>query len=40
LNKRRLTSASPFDGVITQRAIDNASVQSGSTFMFTLMHRF
>ncbi|HTF78404.1 MAG TPA: efflux RND transporter periplasmic adaptor subunit, partial [Bradyrhizobium sp.] len=29
----------PFDGVITQRAIDNGSlVQSGSTFMFTLMH--
>jgi RND family efflux transporter MFP subunit len=29
----------PFDGVVTQRAIDNGSlVQSGSTFMFTLMH--
>jgi RND family efflux transporter MFP subunit len=29
----------PFDGVITQRAIDNGSlVTSGSTFMFTLMH--
>jgi RND family efflux transporter MFP subunit len=29
----------PFDGVITQRHIDNGSlVQSGSTFMFTLMH--
>jgi len=29
----------PFDGVITQRGIDNGSlVQSGSTFMFTLMH--
>ena len=29
----------PFDGVITQRSIDNGSlVQSGSTFMFTLMH--
>lgn len=29
----------PFDGVITQRQIDNGSlVQSGSTFMFTLMH--
>jgi len=29
----------PFDGVITQRNIDNGSlVQSGSTFMFTLMH--
>jgi RND family efflux transporter MFP subunit len=29
----------PFDGVITQRAIDNGSlVQAGSTFMFTLMH--
>src|SRR5882672_7277958 len=29
----------PFDGVITQRAIDNGSlVQSGSTFMYTLMH--
>jgi RND family efflux transporter MFP subunit len=28
-----------FDGVITQRNIDNGSlVQSGSTFMFTLMH--
>jgi RND family efflux transporter MFP subunit len=28
----------PFDGVITQRSIDNGSlVQSGSTFMFTLM---
>jgi RND family efflux transporter MFP subunit len=28
----------PFDGVITQRNIDNGSlVQSGSTFMFTLM---
>jgi RND family efflux transporter MFP subunit len=29
----------PFDGVITQRSIDNGSlVMSGSTFMFTLMH--
>src|SRR4051794_20519582 len=29
----------PFDGVITQRSIDNGSlVQGGSTFMFTLMH--
>jgi RND family efflux transporter MFP subunit len=29
----------PFDGVITQRQIDNGSlVQSGSTFMYTLMH--
>ena len=29
----------PFDGVVTQRAIDNGSlVTSGSTFMFTLMH--
>ena len=29
----------PFDGVITQRGIDNGSlVTSGSTFMFTLMH--
>jgi RND family efflux transporter MFP subunit len=29
----------PFDGVITQRNIDNGSlVQSGSTFMFMLMH--
>jgi RND family efflux transporter MFP subunit len=29
----------PFDGVITQRNIDNGSlVQSGATFMFTLMH--
>jgi RND family efflux transporter MFP subunit len=29
----------PFDGVITQRNIDNGSlVTSGSTFMFTLMH--
>jgi len=29
----------PFDGVITQRAIDNGSlVTSGSTFMYTLMH--
>ena len=29
----------PFDGVITQRAIDVGSlVQAGSTFMFTLMH--
>jgi RND family efflux transporter MFP subunit len=29
----------PFDGVITQRNIDNGSlVQSQSTFMFTLMH--
>jgi RND family efflux transporter MFP subunit len=29
----------PFDGVITQRNIDNGSlVMSGSTFMFTLMH--
>jgi RND family efflux transporter MFP subunit len=29
----------PFDGVITQRNIDNGSlVQSGSTFMYALMH--
>jgi RND family efflux transporter MFP subunit len=29
----------PFDGVITQRSIDNGSlVTSGSTFMFTLQH--
>jgi RND family efflux transporter MFP subunit len=29
----------PFDGVITQRAVDVGSlVQTGSTFMFTLMH--
>jgi RND family efflux transporter MFP subunit len=29
----------PFDGVITQRAVDVGSlIQSGSTFMFTLMH--
>jgi RND family efflux transporter MFP subunit len=29
----------PFDGVITQRSIDNGSlVQAGSTFLFTLMH--
>jgi RND family efflux transporter MFP subunit len=29
----------PFDGVITQRNIDNGSlVQSGTTFMYTLMH--
>src|ERR1700756_4154662 len=29
----------PFDGVVTQRYIDNGSlVQSGSTMMFTLMH--
>jgi RND family efflux transporter MFP subunit len=29
----------PFDGVITQRAVDIGSlVQAGSTFMFTLMH--
>ena len=29
----------PFDGVITQRNIDNGSlVQSESTFMYTLMH--
>jgi RND family efflux transporter MFP subunit len=29
----------PFDGVITQRNIDNGSlVQPGSTFMYTLMH--
>src|ERR1700682_2627066 len=29
----------PFDGVITQRNVDNGSlVQSGTTFMFTLMH--
>ncbi|HEV2158066.1 efflux RND transporter periplasmic adaptor subunit [Bradyrhizobium sp.] len=29
----------PFDGVVTQRNIDNGSlVQAGSTFMFTLMH--
>jgi RND family efflux transporter MFP subunit len=30
--------SAPFDGVITQRAIDNGSlVQAGTTFMFTLM---
>lgn len=29
----------PFDGVVTQRYIDNGSlVQSGSTMMFTMMH--
>jgi RND family efflux transporter MFP subunit len=29
----------PFDGVVTQRAVDVGSlVQAGSTFMFTLMH--
>ncbi len=29
----------PFDGVITQRNVDNGSlVQAGSTFMFTMMH--
>jgi RND family efflux transporter MFP subunit len=29
----------PFDGVVTQRNIDNGSlVQAGTTFMFTLMH--
>jgi RND family efflux transporter MFP subunit len=29
----------PFDGVITQRAVDVGSlIQSGSTFMFTVMH--
>jgi RND family efflux transporter MFP subunit len=29
----------PFDGVITQRNVDNGTlVQAGSTFMFTLMH--
>jgi RND family efflux transporter MFP subunit len=29
----------PFDGIITQRNVDNGSlVQAGSTFMFTLMH--
>jgi RND family efflux transporter MFP subunit len=29
----------PFDGVITQRNVDNGSlVQAGTTFMFTLMH--
>ncbi|CCE09704.1 RagD [Bradyrhizobium sp. STM 3843] len=29
----------PFDGVVTQRNVDNGSlVQAGSTFMFTLMH--
>jgi multidrug efflux pump subunit AcrA (membrane-fusion protein) len=30
----------PFDGVITQRNIDNGSLvtSDGSTFMFTLMH--
>jgi RND family efflux transporter MFP subunit len=33
------TVVAPFDGVITQRAIDVGSlVQAGSTFMFTLMH--
>ncbi len=31
--------AAPFDGVITQRNVDNGSlVQAGTTFMFTLMH--
>ncbi|WP_291619829.1 HlyD family efflux transporter periplasmic adaptor subunit [Bradyrhizobium sp.] len=29
----------PFDGVVTQRNVDNGSlVSAGSTFMFTLMH--
>ncbi|HEY2533304.1 MAG TPA: efflux RND transporter periplasmic adaptor subunit [Xanthobacteraceae bacterium] len=29
----------PFDGVVTQRNIDNGSlIQAGSTFMFTMMH--
>jgi RND family efflux transporter MFP subunit len=29
----------PFDGVVTQRNVDNGSlVQAGTTFMFTLMH--
>ena len=29
----------PFDGVVTQRNVDNGSlVQAGSTFMFTMMH--
>jgi RND family efflux transporter MFP subunit len=33
------TVVAPFDGVITQRAVDVGSlVQAGSTFMFTLMH--
>jgi RND family efflux transporter MFP subunit len=33
-----LSVVAPFDGVITQRNIDNGSlVQAGSTFMFTLM---
>jgi RND family efflux transporter MFP subunit len=33
------TVVAPFDGVVTQRAIDVGSlVQAGSTFMFTLMH--
>jgi RND family efflux transporter MFP subunit len=34
-----LLVVAPFDGVITQRAVDVGSlVQAGSTFMFTLMH--
>jgi RND family efflux transporter MFP subunit len=34
-----LQVVAPFDGVVTQRAVDVGSlVQSGSTFMFTLMH--
>jgi len=34
-----LSVAAPFDGVITQRNVDNGSlVQAGTTFMFTLMH--
>jgi RND family efflux transporter MFP subunit len=33
-----LSVVAPFDGIITQRNIDNGSlVQAGSTFMFTLM---
>jgi RND family efflux transporter MFP subunit len=34
-----LRVVAPFDGVVTQRAVDVGSlVQAGSTFMFTLMH--
>ncbi len=37
--KSYLQVVAPFDGVVTQRAVDVGSlVQSGSTFMFTLMH--
>jgi RND family efflux transporter MFP subunit len=38
-NKAYQRVIAPFDGVITQRNIDNGSlVQAGSTFMYTLMH--